>query len=260
MLYIWPYFVFFSFPLMLPSTVRLAMDVLSRLPGLRPQSKGTRNNMPRLWTFAMFTALAATIVRFNTIVHPFTLADNRHYVFYVFRILLRNSLTKYGAAPIYIICAYLSITTLGDPQIPESQPNRTKFTKDKPVDAKRLSEKGRGCRISSVLVWLASTTLSLATAPLVEPRYFIIPWTVWRLHVPPLDSKSLSVGDQRKQARGNRGSTAQSGWIHAIRNHDYRLWLETLWSLAINAVTGYMFLCRGFSWPQEPGNVQRFLW
>jgi alpha-1,2-glucosyltransferase len=46
------------------------------------------------------------------------------------------------------------------------------------------------------------------------------------------------------------------GW----EGHDYRLWLETAWFLLINFVTGYVFLYRGFEWPQEPGLVQRFMW
>jgi hypothetical protein len=25
-------------------------------------------------------------------------------------------------------------------------------------------------------------------------------------------------------------------------------------------VTGYVFLYKGFEWPQEPGKVQRFMW
>ena len=41
---------------------------------------------------------------------------------------------------------------------------------------------------------------------------------------------------------------------------DHRLWLETFWFLLINAVTGYMFLYKGFTWPQEPGRIQRFMW
>ena len=36
------------------------------------------------------------IVHFNTIIHPFTLADNRHYMFYVFRYTIRRpGLTRY---------------------------------------------------------------------------------------------------------------------------------------------------------------------
>lgn len=44
------------------------------------------------------------------------------------------------------------------------------------------------------------------------------------------------------------------------RSYDHRLWLETAWFLVINIAVGYMFLYKGFEWPQEPGTVQRFMW
>ena len=44
------------------------------------------------------------------------------------------------------------------------------------------------------------------------------------------------------------------------KRHDHRLWFETIWFLTVNMATGYMFLYRGFAWPQEPGRVQRFMW
>jgi len=93
-------------------------------------------------------------------------------------------------------------------------------------------------RTSFVLIWLATTILTLITAPLVEPRYYIIPWIVWRLHV------LLPLPLQRS-------AMPASTWI---------LWAETTWLLLINGVTGYIFLHRGYEWPQEPGVVQRFLW
>jgi hypothetical protein len=51
---------------------------------------------------------------FNTIIHPFTLADNLHYVFYVFRILLLHPAFKYAAIPVYITFAWLVINALRD--------------------------------------------------------------------------------------------------------------------------------------------------
>lgn len=48
-----------------------------------------------------------------------------------------------------------------------------------------------------------------------------------------------------------------------LRGYDNRLWAETVWFLAINAVTGYVFLYRGFEWDvegDERDRVQRFMW
>jgi alpha-1,2-glucosyltransferase len=189
------------------------------------------------------------VVRFNTIIHPFTLADNRHYVFYVFRNLRRHYLVKYLAVPIYFICGWLVILALSGP-IADGNTSKVKSSRSAKLrqGEQGLSEHGThqesGNRVSFALVWLLSTGLSLITAPLVEPRYFIIPWIIWRTHVHPVPTDSETV------------SRLQERW----QNYDYQLWLETGWYLTVNAVTGYVFLHEGFPWPQEPGNTQRFLW
>jgi hypothetical protein len=75
-------------------------------------------------------------VHFNTIIHPFTLADNRHFVFYVFRILLRHPVFKYAVAPVYITCAWLVISVLRD--VPENEDLKSAIRKSrKQVSAKR---------------------------------------------------------------------------------------------------------------------------
>lgn len=83
-------------------------------------------------------------------------------------------------------------------------------------------------RVSWMLLWVGATAAGLVTAPLVEPRYFVVAWAMWRCCVP-------GRGTQYK-------------------------WLETAWFAVINLVTTYVFLYRGFSWENEPGNVQRFMW
>ena len=56
--------------------------------------------MPRLLPLVIFICGGLVAVHFNTIVHPYTLADNRHYVFYVFKILRRYPALKYLAVPV----------------------------------------------------------------------------------------------------------------------------------------------------------------
>ncbi|KAK4690375.1 hypothetical protein P7C71_g6399, partial [Lecanoromycetidae sp. Uapishka_2] len=182
-------------------------------------------------------------VRYNTIVHPFTLADNRHYMFYVFRLLLRHPLIKYLAVPIYFTCAWATLTALGGPEEQSTKPPKLKASPNKKEqqnskfnNAAAPSEQSSGTRVSFLLIWLLATTLSLATAPLVEPRYLIVPWLIWRLQVA-----------SPRQGKNSKG-------------YNSLLWLETAWFLCINMVTGYIFLYWGFEWPQEPGMVQRFMW
>ena len=183
----------------------------------------------------MLVMLAA--VHFNTIVHPFTLADNRHYVFYVFRLLLWRPWIRYAVVPLYFVSAWLVLGALGGVSALEEC-----------GDSGRLGPPHLP-RTSFVLLWLATTFMSLVTVPLVEPRYFIVPWLIWRLNVPLEADKAILL------ATGS--GISQRAMKIAV---EQRLWIETAWYAFINLVTCYVFLYRGFEWPQEPGKVQRFMW
>lgn len=82
--------------------------------------------------------------------------------------------------------------------------------------------------LSWAIFYVAATTITLISAPLVEPRYFIIAWTVWRVHV-----KEMRM------------------WV---------LLMEAAWLVVVNAVTIYLFLMKPFEWAHEPGVLQRFMW
>jgi alpha-1,2-glucosyltransferase len=195
------------------------------------------SGMPTVLLLVIFICGGLVAVHFNTIVHPYTLADNRHYVFYVFKILRRYPILKYLAVPVYYSCAWLAVQALASPTIGQHGSKQRR-------EATPTSTTGpqQPCQISFIVIWLATTALSVITAPLVEPRYFIIPWIVWRLYV-PYHPASLS------KDRSNAHSS-----------YDMRLVLETLWLLAVNAALSYNFLYRTFTWPSEPGSLQRFLW
>jgi alpha-1,2-glucosyltransferase len=230
MLYLWPYMLFFSFPITLRPVIGLYTAFSTQ--GVQ----GLREKLPRFYIFILATLLAATAVRYNTIIHPFTLADNRHYVFYVFRILLRHPVVKYLATPVYVLGGYIIIQTLGNTGFP------TPSTKKETEKKTRETSTAESSRTSFVIVWLATTALSLITAPLVEPRYCIVPWILWRLHVSTYSGTSSAT-------KGRSES-----WWRSL------LMLETVWFCIINLGTGYLFLHRGFAWEQEPGNIQRFMW
>ncbi|KAI9804501.1 MAG: hypothetical protein M1825_001400 [Sarcosagium campestre] len=220
---------------------------------LRPSS------FPRNHIIIAALGLTLTIIHLNTIVHPFTLADNRHYVFYVFRWVLLRGPLRYLVAPIYLVCAWAVLSKLGghDSDADTAEGVHDRSNQD---SGRSKRSKGRGKspaatkasksntsknhnnnnKVTFVLVWLVSTSLSVMTAPLVEPRYFIIPWVVWRLHVPPAPTIA----------------STPSGRLFSPSS----LWFETLWLATINLVTVYIFLYKDFSWPQEPGLRQRFMW
>ena len=219
---------------------------------------------PRLVVFIPATALALVAIHYNTTSHPFTLADNRHYPFYVLRLLLSsNIITRYLAAPIYIVCATLIIIVL--------------MGTEPPGDEFKAIPSGT-VRVSFVATWLLSSTVSLVTTPLLEPRYFIIPWLLWRLHVPSPSTptaepapdaasahKPLDVETAKRKAATlakEQSGEALPPWLKPIVEFvaAHVLWVELAWLLAINVATGYVFLYKGFEWPQEPGKVQRFMW
>lgn len=279
MLYIWPYILFFSFPILAPSIISALLSLLpaTAVPAsIRSwASPGQRDLLPRVAVIAAWTLVAALVVHFNTIIHPFTLADNRHYVFYVFRILRIYPVLRYLAAPAYIVGGWLVIQALGSPPRLAITPGQEDEKKQQsasqstdpttsssrkevvvPRDVKKDDLVEEGCQVSFVLVWLATTSLNLITAPLVEPRYFIIPWIMWRLHFPiGNETGGGAVVKEKKNEEDGKADDAsrvpeQSAW----------LWVETAWFLLVNLATGYVFLNWGFEWPQEPGSVQRFMW
>lgn len=362
MLYIWPFFAFFSLPLLLPCAVPL-LDTAIALFGIQsrhpeadsssstgggdeiseqrfvsskdvitsnrdagtPSRPHNDNSSPAklspalgiaclifasplpLWLLYLFATLAASaaIVKFNTIVHPFTLADNRHYMFYIFRYTVRRgSLVRLLLIVPYTLTRWMVWATLaGFPDLmtstrnapssssrhsvphqppglftshafriaPSSQERPTSAAHPKDANnagltprrvADPLATSCESISTSTALVFLLATALSLMTAPLVEPRYFILPWVMWRLLVPawrihgPHPSKSTPAPSQSRM-----------GQLLALsERYDARLVLETLWLMAVNLATGYIFLTKPYIWKDENGVVldggrlQRFMW
>ncbi|XP_011304882.1 putative Dol-P-Glc:Glc(2)Man(9)GlcNAc(2)-PP-Dol alpha-1,2-glucosyltransferase [Fopius arisanus] len=99
-------------------------------------------------------ALFTTIVHNNTLVHPYLLADNRHYVFYVWnKIMGRYYLAKYLLVPFYGFSIYGLLACL--------------------QDLKYLSK----------ILYLVSIGIILVPQLLLEPRYFVIPYILLRLNM-----------------------------------------------------------------------------
>ncbi len=102
-----------------------------------------------LW--ASLVVLALLAVDQGTLVHPFLLADNRHYTFYLWRRVIGASVwSRYLAAPVYAGCAWLALFSppLGQPGMPAIK----------------------------TLMLVFCTAAVLIPARLVEFRYFTIPW------------------------------------------------------------------------------------
>ncbi|KAI8629343.1 glycosyltransferase family 59 protein [Xylariaceae sp. FL1651] len=335
MLYIWPLFAFFSAPLFIPRLFNLIIRAYQALtsPYVPRKEKeliekyaqkrssaseqttalqvfnwvGSSHLAHSILICVATLTVAIFIVRFNTIIHPFTLADNRHYMFYVFRYsILRAWWIRYALVPIYVGCAWMCWAALQGSTTPSPAFDRglqrmwiqSPFSAASqasspatPIEKKKASiveqysymagSASSSPPTSTVLMLLLATALSLMTAPLVEPRYFILPWVFWRLLVPaytptpPLLSRIETIQTTSAQSQteaSNTGSirsdNSKSKWRGLLsgESFDFTLILETAWFLLINVATMYVFLTRSFYWRApdgtllDEGRVQRFMW
>lgn len=177
-------------------------------------------HLPQLLYFALFTAcmlipminlcriklplarmlmqvpLAVLVIHHLSINHPFLLSDNRHYTFYAWKLVRLRMWIKYGLSVPYIASVWLINTIVHE------------------------------SRLWLVMFWV-STALTLVPSPLLEVRYFLIPYLLLRLQLKP-----------------SRRSVVA----------------ELIFHLVVNAVTFYMYLYRPFRWPQEHTALQRFMW
>ncbi|XP_014863214.1 PREDICTED: putative Dol-P-Glc:Glc(2)Man(9)GlcNAc(2)-PP-Dol alpha-1,2-glucosyltransferase [Poecilia mexicana] len=148
--------------------------------------------------FSVLTIVSLFLVWKFTYVHKYLLADNRHFPFYIWKnIYQRHKLVRFLLVPAYIFTGWNFLETL----------------------------KSRSFFMS--LAYL--TCLVLATMPqeLLEFRYFIIPYLMYRLHM-PLSPLSRLVG-------------------------------EFLLYTIVNVATIYLFIAKSFSWPLAL-TTQRFMW
>lgn len=180
------HFIFFSFPLWLNvSTIKKYIKMLKS---------------PR-WLLIIVLGFASICyhIENSTIVHPFILSDNRHYTFYLWRRLINpsyNPYAKFLPAPIYLLGCLQFLITAG---------NSIEF----PITFTAL--------IGSILV-------TLVPSPLFEPRYYILPYLIWRVYYRP------TVTQRR---------------------------LEWLWYMIINIATIWVFVNKPFEGPQ---GTSRFMW
>ncbi|EMS45489.1 Alpha-1,2-glucosyltransferase ALG10-A [Triticum urartu] len=120
-------------------------------------------------SLAMLIALGLSFVAIHlfSIAHPYLLADNRHYTFYIWRkVIQAHWMMKYILIPLYVYSWFSVINILG-----KSQPR----------------------------VWVVSFVFSVALvlvpAPLVEFRYYTIPLVVLVLNSPVIgNGKLLALG------------------------------------------------------------------
>jgi len=164
-------------------------------------------------SFVISCSLFVTIVwtiREYTYEHPFLLSDNRHYTFYVWRRFFKfHRLAKYLFTPGYMICI------------------------------KMLWERIARSFTMNLLIttfYMVALGLTLIPSPLLEPRYFLVPYVMLRLHIRPVVEET-------------------SCW-------SIRLAIEGCFYGLVNLATIAVFLFRPF-WDAQglwDGAWQRFMW
>ncbi|KAJ7124763.1 glucosyltransferase [Mycena crocata] len=150
-------------------------------------------NKSRIVGTAFTSSVMAVTVNLYTIHHPFLLSDNRHYTFYIWHRVYMRFPAPYLLIPFYIACAWAWFLRVGAKQT-----------------------------ILQALVLPVFILPMLLPTPLLEPRYFLIPYVLLRSQVPDVPTWALV--------------------------------LEGSWYVAINAVTMGVFLYL----PRE--GVGRFMW
>ena len=132
-----------------------------------------------------------------TIAHPYLLADNRHYVFYIWKKIITRW-SPIALSPIYLFGGYCVLHSL------------------------------RRTDLAFKLAFPLCVIINLVPTYLLEFRYFVIPFFLYRLQVRPL-----------------------SWW---------KLILEFVMFSVINIGTIYLFLFKSFRWSHDTENIQRFMW
>ena len=122
---------------------------------------------------------------------------------------------RYLAVPVYYACGWCGLYAL----------------QQHPLMPKQMRKRSGTVSILWALAYCISFLGSVIGAGLVEFRYFVPAWVLWRLAV---------------------GSSAGG--------RPWRWWLEMAWFAVVNCATVWLFLYRGFAWENEPGKVQRFMW
>lgn len=146
----------------------------------------------------LFIFTAVLFVSKFTFIHEYNLADNRHYNFYFLsKLVRRNDYSRFILIPAYYY-AFVTFWNLLQ--------NKDVFWK---------------------LSYLICTSATLVPQRMVEFRYFIMPYLIFRLNM-QMPSKQF-------------------------------LLMEILFYFAVNAWTVYMYIYRPFPWANT-NSLQRFMW
>jgi alpha-1,2-glucosyltransferase len=206
-----------------------------------PFIKSTFTSKTNVFLLIGGVALSAWFIRYYTYGHPFLLADNRHYTFYLWRLAFqRNSWSRYALIPLYVFGMFAARKTLGG--------NHS---------------------LLRLLVNFLLTVLMLVPSPLVEFRYFLLPTLYVLLH-------SGATSNETEEETKKESNVLDLFSAHAILPRvlnvfaysvgkefdllfeNYMSFVNLLYVYTVNVALLYVFIFRPFTW--SDGTIARFMW
>ncbi len=176
--------------------------------------------------------------------HPFIIADNRHYTFYIWRKLFKvHDYAKYVHIPVYLVCMSALFKSLGT------------FIDHIFTVIWRMAHNSFAAHLIhsfDFAIWAICTVVALVPTPLMEFRYYI--QSFYFLCLLTMNSEFLSKAGNEGTKRAEKGSNVRDIWS------GIPIFFNSLFYAIVNAVTIVVFLYFPFEWSWEPGMKQRFMW
>lgn len=154
------------------------------------------NEGMRLLLFVATANASYVAVEFGTIVHPYLLADNRHYTFYLWRRVLQFRHVRYLLGMSSIVMVWMICDSI--------RARHKRFL------------------LIGFFICVAAVTVP---SPLLELRYFTLPFLLMMLHIPMNAFSSIVM---------------------------------TALYTAVNIVTFHVFIHKQYTW--DDGSTARFMW
>ncbi|KAI2795616.1 glucosyltransferase [Blomia tropicalis] len=179
-----------------------------------------------------------------TYVHPYLLADNRHYVFYIWRRFWSNPTIRFAMVPAYsfvAISAWNLVQFFEDRQmpsilLPKISPKRNNNGNNSNNQKSKVEKTIANLRMIKYqlanLLFLIATSATIVPQQLIEFRYFLVPYIMWRIHLQsPLKQTNIS----------------------------HSLFIEMFWFIIVNVSTFILFTTRTIHYSDDEPN-QRLIW
>ncbi|KAJ3092045.1 glucosyltransferase [Quaeritorhiza haematococci] len=170
-----------------------ASDIWGALREVPKKVKGVLRSPTQLSTLAAILAFVTWSIHNFTIDHPFLLSDNRHFTFYIWKNIYRavgrgGQLmwgVRYGLGPVYVVAGWILMRRLASTT----------------------------CTLNAIFLLLC-TCLVLIPTPLLEFRYFVIPYYIYRLHIAASTSTTI------KSTEAEDVNPTVEGKVRVVDNKD----------------------------------------